>query len=60
MRPAEATPSRLAAPFSAKARGLPGTEARLPNDLREQQKRFRAGDAPPFQSGPLPPYRAPP
>jgi pentatricopeptide repeat protein len=45
-------PGRLSTPFSAKARGLPGTEARLPNDLREQQKRFRAGDAPPFLSGP--------
>ena len=38
-------PTRLSSPFSMnsmKGRSLPGTEARLPDELREQQKRIRS------------------
>ena len=46
LRPESQAP--VSTPFSPKLRGLPGTGARLPEELREQQKRLRSNyDEPP-------------
>jgi pentatricopeptide repeat protein len=50
LRP-EASAHTLSSPFAPSApkrRGLPGTAARLPEEIREQQKRIRSADAPAF------------
>jgi hypothetical protein len=38
----------ISSPFTLKPRGLPGTAPRLPEELREQQKRIRGSDGPAF------------
>ena len=38
----------ISSPFAPKLRGLPGTEQRLPEEIREQQKRIRNAEPPAF------------
>jgi hypothetical protein len=48
LRPEALAP--VSTPFNPKLRGLPGTGARLPEELKEQGKRLRSnyGEPPPF------------